>query len=1164
MHAPHLARKTRPPLLAWFSFCLAPLFAQSPPVVTDLTAWGDLNHTLHVRWRTHSPARCRVEYGGTQEFGDSAAEDPSSLRGTTNNSDSGIGWAQNHRVSVPGVTAWPQYVRVTGDSRDGSAVRSSTVLAPSASSPVGRASRATIPLAIHAGDWRTGMLPITAGVPFPQGALAKPENVRILLDGREIPCQVKVVTRWHADHTIKWLRIDFLGPQGTTAATLEYGNAVGRQANDADVDWEQAIARPGTWSPQLVDRDGRTLTGRIQERVLEEAGSVKAVLRVRGHYIAADGAALCAFTLRYHCWRSFDGVRLDYTFENDNTARELTSIRSLELVRAEALQPDALVNVGAGREAAVLRENERVLQREDFEWLKEPSGGAGRRLEGLVSMRSQTILLVRDFWRQWPTSIERRDGRLVVGLCPRLPTGFYAGRKDEDKLYYHIRDGLHTFRQGLSKTWEIWIGVPELDHAMLGEKPVASAPPAWIEECDVLRRMAVAARGQFPGYDQALAKGIGAYAQTRDSRREYGMMNFGDWYGERTWNWGNLEYDLGHGFLTQFARTGTPGFFRRAEEILRHQRDIDTRHYAKDPRRIGQQWTHCMGHTAGYYPKAYKDMKVYASSGWSDNRGHIWAQGMFEHYLLGGDTRSWETALLIADWAAGPQTTNFRFGNAREPGWMTRLVMSAYLATEDPYYLNAARIMLDKTHQMSLASGGHGFYNHRLPRGHCNCPDEAKHSGGASFMLGVLMTGMNMVYDATGDQTVADDIVNIARFIVDTMWVPSSLAFRYTSCPQTTPSAGRAWIMLEGMAFAARHSRDQALADISRSALAAAWGSLPSSGKGAGSVLCSSAYALEQVAHLPGTGFAEYRRGIERELRSPARRLLPTNLPNPDFEADARGWPTRGWQAERVTDVQHSGQACLKIWGAQSGQNEYINTTYDSSGSPYEIAWLRPGRSYRLGAWLRVDKITAGTPAPSLRLAFRDDSGTRGSKQTTSYDLSKLGTWQFLQADIKIPEWNTRNYVALNSNNRDEIEVVMYIDDLSLTPVDVAPAAPCVYVRLDPASADLSGKAKVGVSPDGTEDERIVGPGSARWQVAVPSRGRYVVWAKLNAGAELPVVTVGGGEVLGPISTVESTWVQLGERTLTPGAIDVTIKQLPAGPKVGRLVLTTDRSSNLE
>jgi len=101
----------------------------------------------------------------------------------------------------------------------------------------------------------------------------------------------------------------------------------------------------------------------------------------------------------------------------------------------------------------------------------------------------------------------------------------------------------------------------------------------------------VASRAQFPGYDEALAAGIDRFLASRDGAREYGMMNFGDWYGERQWNWGNLEYDLGHGFLTQFVRSGKPSFFRRAEEAIRHQRDVDTRHHASDPRRVGQQWT---------------------------------------------------------------------------------------------------------------------------------------------------------------------------------------------------------------------------------------------------------------------------------------------------------------------------------------------------------------------------------------------------------------------------------------------------------------------------------------------------------------------------------------------------------------------------------------------
>jgi len=32
--------------------------------------------------------------------------------------------------------------------------------------------------------------------------------------------------------------------------------------------------------------------------------------------------------------------------------------------------------------------------------------------------------------------------------------------------------------------------------------------------------------------------------------------------GERTWNWGNLEYDLGHGLLTQFGAAAAPAFYR--------------------------------------------------------------------------------------------------------------------------------------------------------------------------------------------------------------------------------------------------------------------------------------------------------------------------------------------------------------------------------------------------------------------------------------------------------------------------------------------------------------------------------------------------------------------------------------------------------------------------
>jgi len=1139
--------------------------AQDSEVVTRLGAWADLEGVLHVRWVTapEHPSKGWVQYGASPALGRRADEDSDALRGTTNNRDAGTGWACNHRADISAIQRWPVHLKVAGATREGLGFESAVVVVQGPVQPTGRARRASVPIRIHPGDWRLRRLPITVGVPFPKGELANPADVQILIDGRPTTAQFQVVTRWRDDNTVKWLRVDFLAPEGVQQATLEYGSDVPSRDYGPDRVPFGMSAAPLPFLPMLVSADGTRYEGLLEDQTLEEVGPVKSVLRLRGHFTSKAGAKLCAWTMRYHDWDSDEVMPVEFTFENDNVDAEFTSIRSLSLIGTQAPAADALV-VGLGDEAVSLREGEGVLQREDFEWVKQPGGAQGKRLQGVIAVGSDRYTVLRHLWQQWPASVQFAQGKLTIGLCPALPEGFYADRKDEDKLYYHIRDGLHSFRQGFSKTWEL-LDVSDGQSAassLVGEPPVGAVPAQWVEDSGVLGGIAVAVGDGFPGYDEALARGIDRYLATRDRSREYGMMNFGDWYGERRWNWGNLEYDLGHGFLTQFVRSGKPEFFWRAQEALRHQRDVDTRHYAKDPRRIGQQWTHSMGHTAGYYPPEYKDMKVYASPGWSDNRGHVWAQGLFEHYLLGGDRRSFESAKLIADVFAGPGTTNYRFGNAREPGWITKLVMSAYLATEDPYYLNAAKIMLDAVHVKSVATGDHGFYYHKLATGHCNCDE--KHSGEAGFMLGVLMTGMKMYYDETGDEQVAQDIVKIANFIVDTMWVPEQMAFRYTSCPKTGASGGSAWIMMQGLAFAARHSSDDKLAQVCRKSLAAAWSYLPTSGKSAGYILCAAPQALQEVAQLPGVSFADYRRRIESAIKSPARRALPANVPNPDFEADILGWPSRGIDTQQAIGVGHSGRAAMKISGTMAGQNEYVNTRYDTHGGPYEITWLEPGATYRLSAWLRVDGISPDTPGPSLRLAFRDATGTRGAGTTGRYDLAKMGTWQQLSTDVQVPEWNTRNYIALNTNTREEVRVEMYFDDISLVPVNQAGADPYTYVRMAAGEAALEGTAAVRPDEEVPNRTWVVGPGGARWTCAVPAAGRYSLWAVLPAGASPGEVRI-NDEAPAPITAPEEdTWVRLGDATLEAGEVTVELPSLPDGPAVARLVLTDDPSASVK
>ena len=823
------------------------------PVLVKLDAWADLEGVAHVRWITAQgdPAKGQVEYGPTPRLGLVMVEDPNGLRGTTNNRDAGTGWANNHRADIHDIKAWPVHLRVTGATRSGRAFASEVIILNRPEQPLGRALDERIRIAMDPGDWKVERLPITVGIPFAKGEWGDPARARVLIAGKEVACGVKAVVRWREDQSIKWARVDFLAPVAAREAVFQYGRKVARLTNKPGAAPFTADAARLPVAAELFDERGRRYRNVVESSELEESNAVKSVVKLSGHHVAEDGSRLFAFTARCYRWPEAGLQRVDYTVENDNTQSEFTSIRSLA-IGLPGSRNTGRYTVGSPGNSVDLADGERILQREDFEWIREPGSEKGKRLGGLVHLGGNDWAVMRHLWEQWPASVEVRDGRVFFGLCPRLPAGFYEKRPDEDKLYYQIRDGRHTLRQGFSKTWELWLwrGDAAVSPSLLGEKPVASAPPVHVEGSRALQGLGVANRAQFPGYDEALAVGIDRFLASRDGAREYGMMNFGDWHGERQWNWGNLEYDLGHCFLTQFVRSEKAGFFRRAEEAIRHQRDVDTRHHASDPRRVGQQWTHCIGHTAGYYPGVYKDMKVYASPGWSDNRGHVWSQGMFEHYLLGGDKRSFDTAKTISDVYGGPGTTNYSFFNAREPGWVGKMQMAAYLATEDLFYLNAARILMDAVHEKSLATGDHGFHFHKLPTGHCNCPDDRKHDGEAGFMLAVEMTAQRMYYEETGDKRIADDIVKTARFIADTMWVPARKGFRYTSCPFTSASTG-GWIELQGMAFAARYAKDERLADICRQALAAGWKSLPTSGKSAGYILCSSAQALDEVGQLP-------------------------------------------------------------------------------------------------------------------------------------------------------------------------------------------------------------------------------------------------------------------------------------------------------------------------
>jgi len=118
--------------------------------------------------------------------------------------------------------------------------------------------------------------PVTLGVPFPQGALASPDHVRVLRpDGREQPSQVTEVTTWDPiDPSVKWVWVFFFADAGP-AYTLEYGPAVRRQAAATPLEFvnnprAQGLAEVTTGPLRFVVRQGDT--GFVSSVQLDLAG----------------------------------------------------------------------------------------------------------------------------------------------------------------------------------------------------------------------------------------------------------------------------------------------------------------------------------------------------------------------------------------------------------------------------------------------------------------------------------------------------------------------------------------------------------------------------------------------------------------------------------------------------------------------------------------------------------------------------------------------------------------------------------------------------------------------------------------------------------------------------------------------------------------------------
>ena len=199
------------------------LLAQQPPVrgrkfevqqIASGLARVAGKDVMRLTWITTWPAACTVEYWPMPSRGVSAPGGADG--GPAKQEESSL--LANHRLFLEGLKPGTKYgFRIVAPKPDGTPVKSADLAFTfqTARPLVGTAKRERTPLRIdNPYDFPLNNAPISTGVPFAQGELGDPANVRLLAgDGAEQPLQVKPIAYW-LDGSIKWLLVTFLASAG--------------------------------------------------------------------------------------------------------------------------------------------------------------------------------------------------------------------------------------------------------------------------------------------------------------------------------------------------------------------------------------------------------------------------------------------------------------------------------------------------------------------------------------------------------------------------------------------------------------------------------------------------------------------------------------------------------------------------------------------------------------------------------------------------------------------------------------------------------------------------------------------------------------------------------------------------------------------------------------
>lgn len=619
------------------------------------------------------------------------------------------------------------------------------------------------------------------------------------------------------------------------------------------------------------------------------AGPVCAFLQWTGPLVTGDGAdSGWRYIMQARLAAKSRAVPLSVAVYNASAQPDYRALTSIQLVTTG--QGGPFVQAGFdGAPVAAVADSGAVLQQlheRRFALTDGTEEETGEHARGFASAKTETAALdvfVPDFWQTYPKAISVEPDALRVHLLPELPEDVYFGEEYNPvfyKLFAWCDNGKYVFRAGQMTRHDVVLRMAPADAADAEPQtrlawcaqPLLVTPPA-----EYLCKSGIFGRPLYPrtpgiwdDYETVFDQSFEANLANRDRERSYGWMHFGDWYGERICNYGNSEYDMAWALGLQWARTGRSDLYERGLQMARHYGTVDTRHgpFTKNERCV--VWEHSLNHVGTSLPfeklrvpEDEPDMKRYLESfgrmlgGVMDPQGHVYDQGAWLYAALTGDPFHRYVAEHIADTQARALTPSFDFSIERSGGWPIINAVTSYNFSGNPYYLNAARLMVERCFEREDPEKG--GWPHYPPT------DETggeRVLGGKAFAVGILSHGLLRYIEQEPEdcQDVRDMLVRGADWLMNESWIPGQ-GFRYITNAPNHDNTGRRGISCalnaEIIAFAYEETGDPKYLEFWKDMMQGVFDDTPQGmGKAFTQMTRQTIYGLDRVhrAGLNGMG----------------------------------------------------------------------------------------------------------------------------------------------------------------------------------------------------------------------------------------------------------------------------------------------------------------------